>query len=254
MLTRKELIRYVDVIGFNLWQVEKDYLQHLILMLLFGKSGSEKLVLKGGTALQKAFGLNRFSLDLDFTFNNKVDVEDILGKVVDDVSLFGYRSMIFSVKRTEVSRTITIKINGPLYTGTEPSVSTIRVEVSLREKVILKPVVREIVPVYMDLRPYLAVIMHPEEILAEKVRALMYRARARDLYDLWFLLRREVEPRRWLIEEKLRYYGLKFNIEQLFKRIEIIESIWYSELKPLVKFLPSFSEVRDEVVRRISLI
>ena len=66
MLSRKNLESMRSVLGYNLGQVESDYLQHILLLLLSRRAGNW-LVFKGGTALQKAYGLNRFSDDLDFT-------------------------------------------------------------------------------------------------------------------------------------------------------------------------------------------
>jgi len=247
MLTRDDLKDYINVVGFNLWQVEKDYLQHLILTFLFQRVLGRKLVFKGGTALQKVFGLNRFSLDLDFTYNNKIDFKEIFERIVKDISLFGFPTVLFSTKKYRVGETYVLKIKGPLYTGVDISLSTIRIEISFREKVILEPIVKEIVPIYIDLRPYTVVVMNPEEILAEKFRALIYRRRARDLYDLWFLLRKDIKPKRNLIEEKLKYYDISFNLNNFIKCIDELEDIWYSELKPLLKHIPSYNVVKNEV-------
>lgn len=74
MLSRAELEKFMSVLGFNIWQVERDYLQHLFLMLLSRHAGNE-LVFKGGTSLQKVYGLNRFSIDIDFTQNSDLDIE-----------------------------------------------------------------------------------------------------------------------------------------------------------------------------------
>ena len=64
MLTRDDLSS--TPIDFNLYQKEKDYLQHIVLSRIFSRIGSE-IIFKGGTSLQKCFGLDRFSEDLDFT-------------------------------------------------------------------------------------------------------------------------------------------------------------------------------------------
>lgn len=46
-------------------QAEKDYFQEIILFILYREFGRE-LVFKGGTALTKCYGFDRFSEDLDF--------------------------------------------------------------------------------------------------------------------------------------------------------------------------------------------
>ena len=63
MISKEDLKQYSKIIGFNLGQTETDYLQHLFLLLMSRHLYGE-LVFKGGTALQKAYGLNRFSVDL----------------------------------------------------------------------------------------------------------------------------------------------------------------------------------------------
>jgi len=69
MLFKEDLQKLTKISGFNLWQTEKDYLQHLFLLFL-SKEAKREFVFKGGTALQKIYGLNRFSIDLDFTLSD----------------------------------------------------------------------------------------------------------------------------------------------------------------------------------------
>jgi predicted nucleotidyltransferase component of viral defense system len=250
MLGKEELRTYEKIVGFNLWQVEKDYLQHLVLLFLYSTIKSE-LVLKGGTALQKAFGLNRFSIDLDFS-STKNNSEKFFEKVVEDITNFGFPSQISKIEKSKITKakTIILKIQGPLYDGNEKTITTLRAEISLRKDLILQPIPKEIVPPYADLRPYFINLMDPKEILAEKVRALMWRGKARDLYDLWFLLKKNVTPDVDLINKKLKYYNLKFNKEEFFQKIKDIEEIWEKELKPLVNVVPSFETIKKEVTEK----
>ena len=87
MLLKSDLIKYKEVTGFNLGQIEKDYIQHLFLRNLYQKS-TKSLIFKGGTALQKTYSLNRFSEDLDFTLIKKIDIENILKKVIKNLKIF----------------------------------------------------------------------------------------------------------------------------------------------------------------------
>jgi len=248
MLTKEELRSYEKITGFDLWQVEKDYLQHLFLLFLYSRVKSE-LVMKGGTALQKAFGLNRFSIDLDFSSRND-NIEKVVEAVAEDISNFGFRSRISKVEKTDVAKVMILKIQGPLYDGSERALTNLRIEVSLRKDLVLEPSVKEVVPPYADLRPYSICLMDLKEILAEKVRALLWRSRARDLYDLWFLLRKNIALDAGLIDKKLEYYGLKFDRKLFFRKIKDIGKIWESELKPLVATLPSFKVVEADVVEK----
>lgn len=245
MLTKEELKEYEKIVGLNLWQVEKDYLQHILLLFLYQRIKRE-MVFKGGTALQKVFGLNRFSIDLDFTLREN-KVENILSEVVKDITNFGFTSNLSKIERTKISKTIILKIKGPLYNGNERTVTTFRIEISLRKDLILEPIMKEVVPVYSDLRAYSIVMMNLEEILAEKVRAIQWRAKARDLYDLWFLLKKGVKVNIDLIKKKLDYYKMKFDEEKFLENIEFLRNRWDLELRPLVNVLPSFDIVKKDI-------
>jgi predicted nucleotidyltransferase component of viral defense system len=250
MLGREELRQYQDVLGFNLGQVEKDYLQHLLLLFLFeGSRGL--LVFKGGTCLQKAFGLGRFSVDLDFTSRTEDDAEHVVASAAKNMSVFGFQSTLARTQVKSDSKTLYVKVLGPLYDGSERTASTLRVEVSLRNDILLNPLANEIVPVYSDLRPYTATLMDLSEILAEKVRALSWRSEAKDLYDLWFLLRRGVATDASLIQRKLDFYGTKFEGHRFLQRIRGLGSVWQSELSPLVRSVPDFEGVVEVVAEHL---
>ncbi len=245
MLSRNNLESMKAVLGYNLGQVESDYLQHILLLFLSRRAGSW-LVIKGGTAMQKAYGLNRFSDDLDFT-SKKEGVEDIAQGIKADLALFGLENE-FKINRMErVSEVIVYSIKGPLYDRTPRSMAVQRLEVSLREKVLLKEETREVVPVYPDLQPYLLTMMNPEEILSEKVRAIMTRNKARDVYDMWFLIKKKVPVNPELINKKLDYYDMVFDLDTFITSLMDKNRIWEKELKPLVSFIPNFEKTAKEI-------
>lgn len=139
--------------------------------------------------MQKTFGLNRFSTDLDFTSTNN-RAEKIVREVAKDITTFGFPSEVSGIEKKEIGKTMKLKIKGPIYEGSEKTITVLRAEISLRKDLLLSPVTKEVIPVYSDLRPYYVLVMDLKEILAEKVKAIMWRAHPRDLYDLWFLLRK----------------------------------------------------------------
>ena len=85
MITKEDLKEYGRTFGFNLGQAEKDYLQHIFLLFL-SRNISNELVFKGGTALQKIYGINRFSIDLDFTKARECNVLEIMGKINKNIN------------------------------------------------------------------------------------------------------------------------------------------------------------------------
>ena len=55
-----------------------------------------------------------------------------------------------------------------------------------------------------------------------------------------------------IIEEKMEYYNLGFNIKTLISGINNLKSQWTKELRGFVSNLQSFDAVRDRVVRQIN--
>jgi predicted nucleotidyltransferase component of viral defense system len=163
MIDRKELEEYAKIRGLNLGQAEKDYLQTIMLFILYQKYGRE-LVFKGGTALNKCFNLDRFSQDIDFTSA----VPDNFSKTISS----GLEKFLipaeFEETRNDSIKT-RFKIKGPLYTGDERTLCFIVVDISLREKVILEPIVRRIGWNHPELPVFDVVVMREEEILGKKL-------------------------------------------------------------------------------------
>jgi predicted nucleotidyltransferase component of viral defense system len=93
-------------------------------------------------------------------------------------------------------------------------------------------------------------VMRLEEILAEKVRAIFWRARARDVYDLWFLVKKDVSIKQKLIDEKLKYYELKFSLKNFEKKINEVGKSWEKELKQITTFVPEFKTVKKEILKK----
>ncbi len=246
MLLRTDLIKYKNFTGFNLGQVEKDYIQHLFLMNLYDKQ-TRSLIFKGGTALQKNYGLRRFSEDLDFTLTRNIDIEKIIKKVLTKLDIFGCKSIQKKLKEDTRSIAFQIKTNGPLYSGQEKSKTYIKLEISKREKVLLSPELNNITPIYKDLSPYLLVTMNPSEIMSEKIRAILTRDKSRDVYDLFFLIKKGYKTSKNVVNKKLSYYDIQFRKEIFKKAVLKKEKIWEDELRQLTNLIPEFKEVEKTI-------
>jgi len=85
--------------------------------------------------------------------------------------------------------------------------------------------------------------MNIQEILAEKVRTILQRQKARDVYDLWFLLKKGINIDYSLIRKKSELLNLKFDTIFFLKRIFEIEKVWKTELSGYVTTIPDFNEV-----------
>lgn len=248
MLSREELQREAATLGFTSWQAERDYLQHLFLLFLSRKIDQE-LIFKGGTALQKTFGLNRFSIDLDFTQQKEVPKETFM-QIAKEITQFGFNTDLKEEPHKE-SLTMRVIMRGPLYQKTERTLTVLRIEISLREKIIMQPETKEVFPLYPDLQPYLLKVMHREEILAEKIRTIFTRNKARDVFDLRFLLQKKTPLKKDLVEKKLLPYSVKYSRKELLERIKNIEPLWEKELGQLVSTVPPFSKTFQDIKESI---
>lgn len=68
----------------------REYLQNLILRILFKSGFFEYASFLGGTALRFVYGIKRYSEDLDFSLAKKVEVESLdvtLEKLINELML-----------------------------------------------------------------------------------------------------------------------------------------------------------------------
>ncbi len=240
MMEREELKRYLGRTGYTLGHVEKDYFQHMILGGISRDIG-DLMVFKGGTALQKTGISSRFSEDLDFTLVSALNPEKAQKTAMKTLEDYGYDADIDNLRDDELTLAFRMKIVGPLYRNRR-GVCSIRLEASRREEVLLEPNHMRLDPVYPDILSYVINIMHPQEMLAEKTRALYVRDKPRDLYDLMMLAKTGCEADRELIDRKLSYYGLEYDKKTLVARCERLAARWDIEMEGLTKHVPEFSE------------
>ena len=176
MISKEKLKEYAKIKGYNLGQAEKDYFQEIILSIIYNEFGKE-LVFKGGTALSKCYGFDRFSEDLDFNANTTSDFEKI-------ISLGLKRHLLeFEIDSKEFKDAIKLiyRINGSLYNGQPTTKCKIVIDLSLREKIITQPNTKRIGLIIEEIPSFDVVAMAEEEIAAEKIRALITRNKARDI-------------------------------------------------------------------------
>jgi len=238
-----ELKEYSLKRGLNLGQAEKDYYQNIILFSIYGKFARE-LVFKGGTAIAKCYGINRFSEDLDFTVTKKIDV---INEIIDGLNNFGIKNHVKEREKTEKTEKYKIKIEGPLYKESEKTLCSVTLDLSLREMILLDP---KIVTIghHMDIIPTFDVyVMAEEEIFAEKIRAIMTRESARDLYDINFLIKKGINTDKKIINRKLELVNMKFEKNEFMKKCKQLKEIWNSELRSLIKNVPDFKTNLNEI-------
>lgn len=243
MLTRAQIQRLAQRQRVGMQVQERDYLQHLLLLGLTGRS--QGLVFKGGTALRLVYRGNRFSEDLDFSVAFGADslasvaaLRSLWQQVVEDLVAFGVLAELRNEWEGEVGYSLDVSYQGPLYDGRDRSKGKVRVDISRRfESVEAR---RELVrSEYDDVRPFVVTVLTPEHLLAEKVRALVVRAKPRDLYDVWLMLGLGVTLEPALVASKLALYDLTLTPATLEHALALSAADWERDLRPL---LPHYVE------------
>jgi predicted nucleotidyltransferase component of viral defense system len=204
----------------NREHIEKDYFQDLFLFNLFSRTSN--VVFKGGTALYKIYKIPRFSEDLDFNLLTSFDAEIIVRDAAKHIDA--------KVIARKTSDSLLFKIS---FTGLLTKYNTLRIDISTKSKVLDGFDVKNYVPEYIDISPFSLRVLKPEEMCAEKIHSIMARKKARDLYDLFFLLRL-AKFNKSLVDKKLAIFGMKFSYRKFKKAVEESESLWEHELRPFV--------------------
>ena len=248
MIDKNILIDMARIHRIRPYQEEKRYIQTLLLSSLFYRV-STGVVFRGGTASFFFYSLNRFSEDLDFTVESEVDVDSIANGCVEDLELFGIQSNLKSLHENSRSISYRISCQGPLFT-TEVSRNTVKLEFSMREAVLKIPDFSALSPDFQEIIPFSCLVMNAIEMQSEKIRAILTRNKARDLYDLWHLFRnsRGELCNTGMIDTKLGWYSRKFSPTEFDIAVESKRMNWISELQPVaIGVLPDFDMVAEEV-------
>lgn len=246
MISRAELARISKEKHLPIRNAEKDYLLEL---LLFALSDYRRfLVFKGGTALYKFYNLNRFSEDLDFDLIGKrFDVDKMIKKITRNLELTGMRRTITEKIEYSNETNIRFAIRGPLYDGTKNSMSRVTINISKREQPIL-PLERLLVANYPEIPSFELSVLGEGEIAAEKIRCILTRDKPRDIYDLWFLSKKNVSIDVLLVNKKLKIYRLNFNLKELLEKVNEKRNMWKRDMQDLIiGKLPGFDIIESDL-------
>lgn len=229
MIGKELLIEFAKLNNHKPWQQEKHYIQALVLTAL----SEYQLVFKGGTYLWFFHGLNRFSEDLDFTANGELP-KDLGEKVSQALKLFGVKNSLKTVSDDDRSLSFRISARGPL-NSSEKDVCHVYVEISRREAILEKTVPLKTSFDAYQLPTKIIEGMGVNETTAEKIRAVITRKKARDVFDLHFLAEnKKAVFNEQMANKKLEYYNLKFSKELFLSKTSEKKEDWERELEQLV--------------------
>jgi predicted nucleotidyltransferase component of viral defense system len=176
--------------------VVREYFQQLFLSRLYQEKGSDGLLFKGGTSLRIIWQSPRFSEDLDFTGVNITikSIEAFMEEPLANIEMEGVKTEIVESKSTSGGYLAIFKFETSDYK------SQIQVEVSLRngEKGLGTATLIQSNLVV----PYTLIHLKEEVLVAEKIQACLTRGKARDFYDLYFILRSRMAFKEAFIHDK----------------------------------------------------
>jgi len=266
MIDKEEINRRAKVEGLRFDQIEKD---HVILWILHALSQPglkpEGWVFKGGTCLRHCFYEGyRFSEDLDFSCRpTSGGIEDArtplarMTKWVREKSLL--RLSMKEAHTIEGDFQVEIPVEYSKGGSRRQGLPEIKLHLTFDEPILTESVVRQVKPVYSDLTVFSFLTYSKEEILTEKMRALLQQQmkwpRPRDLYDLWFILCHKREGFEWkelhrLFVEKCRVRRIEPDAELLISEVlrTTNERVWSRQLESVMATVPDFGMVWKEWV------
>lgn len=249
MLTKRQLRQlHGDDVPFHI--LEQDYVESILLKGIYQKS--DILVFKGGTCLRKAYGLNRFSEDLDFSLIDEKptaeQVQTVLKGGLDSMERSGVAADLKNWKEQKKCFLCKVSYEGPLFTGQDVSRGNIEIEVSTRPP-FEPPEWKTIITEYPDTGTYSIRAMNPGEMIAEKLRTLKQRLKPRDLYDVWFLMKSGFEPDIEAVNRKLNEVGLERvdSLKEIIEGYQVTNKEWERDLNVLMDRVPDLTDILDHV-------
>lgn len=232
MISKQEIRDLSKRFDIDELTILREYFEVLFLSLLYSFKESSKIFFKGGTSIRLLLNSFRFSEDLDFT--SLLKNSELINLI--EKSFNKMEKIISNIKLKDIEKKRDSLITYLSYFSLEQKYPlNIHMEFSIREEpIIMKESILETI---YPITPY-PVIVHLEweEILAEKIRALMKRAKGRDLFDIWYLITKGVKINMDMVNKKMEYYNERVSIEDIANKIKNFdEKNLYLDL---AKFLP----------------
>ena len=162
--------------------IRREYFQHLFLSYFYQQPLVDQIYFKGGTALRMLYGSPRFSEDLDFSSSLR-DVRGLEEALLETLARIARENVPVDLAESTTTSggylaIVSFKVGS--------NSLALQIEISLREgrkSGEATTVVSDFVP------PYTLIALAREQLVDEKIQALLHRKKARDFYDLYFILR-----------------------------------------------------------------
>lgn len=239
--------------GVPVSTIERDYVQNWLLASL----SPLPMVLKGGTGIKKVYIENyRFSDDLDFTLNEKVDkngLELLIKKAIEKIKEESGINFSENVTLEENDNGFKIDVYFQIMQkGNNKTKLKIDITRCEAEKIFLPINTKKIIHPYSDELDANVKVYSLEEIMSEKIRSLFQRTRPRDLYDVWYLWDKVEKGEVFkILFEKFKIKDVAIDINDLENRSEDFQKSWEQSLSHQLKELPNFKETFSTVIEGV---
>lgn len=262
----------------GLWIIEKDYAISYLLSAIFKVPLLKQfLVLKGGTALRKAYFNNfRFSEDLDFSSHPKSNAAEIRESISIAVNImqqdlqerghFLIQSEPLTLQEPHPRKQIahTIRVQFPYHR--EP-LCRLKIEITIDEPLLLTAAIKPILHEYDEALETKINVYPLTEIVSEKYRALIQSlARlqdkgwganrvCRDYYDLWWILKKvdlSTQNIPFLVKQKCTMLNVNYESKEKFfdeLLINVAKTEWEKLLIPFIPHPTPFEIVSQELIQ-----
>lgn len=214
----------------------KEYIQYLVLSLLYNQKKMKNLVFKGGSCLRVCYELPRLSEDLDFDYDENIIGKNIL-KELDDYLKKEIKNKYYSKLETKIQSTIRLYLKFPflkdLNLANESESNKLYVKIETTNK--LSPFAGyTLTPVSKHGFNFIAYHYDRPSLMSGKINALLFRVwfkeskdqenqidiKGRDFYDLFWFLQKGVEPNWKMLKKTVGIKDKKELKDVLIKRIK----------------------------------
>ena len=261
MITQREISQRAYQERMSDRVIEKDYVLTWILLALADSPLAALLTFKGGTALKKIYFPDyRYSEDLDFTLIGEAEPDELLAGLAETLSSLS-RGQGFQfdipperIERRAESLTAYVNFVGPLQA--RAASRDVKIDITLIERLVFPVETRMVVSDYTDRIDKQILVYSLEEVLTEKLCAIIGRTEPRDVYDAHFLMQRS-DIDFYLIpsafSEKAAAKGVDPTrlAEALIRKKPTLQKMWDNRLQHQIKELPQFERVLRELNRKL---
>lgn len=251
MITNEQIQELSKKFSIDWYSILREYLQVVFLSALYEDKLSQNMFFKGGTAIRLLLNSFRFSEDLDFTASlSPENIEKLIGKTVEKINLVVPGVSFRKSKSMQKSFSGTLNYNNPEHKHP----LNIHVEISYREKPLTQE--QSVLETVFPVSPYpLVTHLSWKEIMAEKIRALMTRAKGRDLFDIWYFLSKDFDIDLKLVNKKMELHNKKITKKDIVEKIKSFKED--NLINDLNKYLPSSHrkmtpQLQELLIKRIT--